>query len=116
LLQSERRSCLPTPVWLYYCGGLINTDLAQKYWKLENAIVAFSVLQMLAFLYALAGKEFRRQVEEHYRFVQIGIFAGSVTYLIGVICCYYIELDLRGSTIDPNVTVFCGKRFGPESS
>jgi hypothetical protein len=81
----------------------MNSDLAQKYWDLGNAIVAFSVLQMLAFLYALAGKEFRRHVGQHYRFVQIGIFAGSVTYIIGVIRCYYIELDLRGRAIDPNV-------------
>lgn len=80
----------------------MNSDLAQKYWELGNAIVAFSVLQN-AFLYALVGKEFRRQVEEHYRFVQIGIFAGSLTYIIGVIGCYYVELDLRGRAIDQNV-------------
>jgi hypothetical protein len=78
----------------------MNTDLAQKYWELGNAIVAFSVLQMLAFLYALAGKEFRRQVEEHYRFVQIGIFVGSLVYIAGVIGCYHVELGLRGSGID----------------
>jgi hypothetical protein len=46
-------------------SAALNCELAQKYWELGNAIVAFSVLQMLAFLYALAGKEFRRQVEEH---------------------------------------------------
>src|SRR5580704_8591278 len=81
----------------------MNSDLAQKYWELGNAIVAFSVLQMLAFLYALAGKEFRRQVEERYRFVQIGILGGSVAYIAGVFGCYKMELDLRGSAIDPNV-------------
>src|ERR1700739_2016533 len=81
----------------------MNGDFAQKYWELGNAIVAFSVLQMLAFLYALAGKEFRRQVEEHYRFVQIGILAGSATYIIGVFCCYHIEINLRGSGIDQNL-------------
>jgi hypothetical protein len=81
----------------------MNNDLAQKYWELGNAIVAFSVLQMLAFLYALAGKEFRRQVEEHFGFVQIGILAGSVAYIIGVSWCYHIELNLRGSGIDQNL-------------
>jgi hypothetical protein len=78
----------------------MNSELAQKYWELGNGIVAFSILQMLAFLYALAGKEFRRQVEEHHRFVQIGIFVGSFAYIAGVIGCYHIELGLRGSEID----------------
>lgn len=81
----------------------MSCELAQKYWELANAIVAFSVLQMLAFLYALAGKEFRRQVEEHYRLVQIAILVGSMAYIAGVIGCYHIELGLRGSAIDQNV-------------
>src|SRR5580698_2713180 len=49
----------------------MNSDLAQKYWEPGNAIVAFSVLQVLAFLYALAGKEFKSQIEDHDRSVQI---------------------------------------------
>jgi len=59
-------------------SGIMNNELAQKYWELGNAIVAFSVLQILAFLYALAGKEFRRQVEEHYRLAQIAVLVGSL--------------------------------------
>lgn len=38
------------------------TDLAGKFWDLSNAIVAFSVLQMIAFLYALARQDFRDAV------------------------------------------------------
>jgi hypothetical protein len=92
-------------------GAPMNCELAQKYWELGNAIVAFSVLQMLAFLYALAGKEFRRQIEDHYRFVQIGVLVGSVAYIVGVIGCYHMELDLRGSAIDPNVHAVLWETF-----
>lgn len=58
----------------------MEAELARKYWELANAIVAFSVLQMLAFLYALAGKEFRQQVEQHYRWVQAALLVGSLVY------------------------------------
>jgi hypothetical protein len=40
----------------------LQADLAQKYWDVANAIVAFSVLQMLAFLYSLGKNDFRQQV------------------------------------------------------
>jgi hypothetical protein len=89
----------------------MNCDLAQKYWELGNAIVAFSVVQMLAFLYALASKEFRRQVEDHYRFVQMGILGGSMAYIVGVTGCYYLELGLRESPISQNIAKALSETF-----
>jgi len=65
--------------------------------------VGFSVLQMLAFLYALAGKKFRQQVERHYRWVQAGLLVGSLVYVIGVVACYSMDLCLRGPSIDATV-------------
>jgi hypothetical protein len=79
----------------------MDCNLAQKYWELGNAIVAFSVLQMLAFLYSLANKEFRAHVVRWYRFVRWAILVSSIVYIAGVICCYEAEISLRGARTVP---------------
>jgi hypothetical protein len=71
-------------------------DLAQHYWDVANAIVGFSVLQMLAFLYALAKREFRSQVVGVYRLVAAAIAVSSLLYIAGVVSCYCAEMKLRG--------------------
>jgi hypothetical protein len=51
----------------------MQSDFAQKYWDLANAIVAFSVLQMLTFLYSLANKNFRAQIAKAFWPVLVAI-------------------------------------------
>lgn len=80
----------------------MRSDLAQKYWDVANAIVAFSVLQMLAFLYALANPDFRTQVAKVYILVIAAIAASSVLYVVGVVSCYFAERQLRGTDIAPD--------------
>jgi hypothetical protein len=77
-------------------------DLAQKYWDVANAIVAFSVLQMLAFLYALGNHEFRGQVAKAYGFVISATAISSVLYVVGVVGCYFAERKLCCGEIGPD--------------
>ena len=58
-------------------------DLAKRYWDVANAIVGFSVVQMLAFLYPLAHKEFRQHVVRAFWFVIAGIVASWGLYTWG---------------------------------
>jgi hypothetical protein len=81
----------------------LDSNLAQKYWDTANAIVAFSVLQMLAFLYALANKDFRAQVERAFCLVIAAIVVSSLLYTVGVVGCYFAERNLRSMEIGPNV-------------
>ena len=71
------------------------SDFAQKYWDLANAIVAFSVLQMLTFLYSLANKNFRAQIAKAFWPVLVAIAGSAVLYIVGVIACYWAESKLR---------------------
>jgi hypothetical protein len=70
---------------------------------MANGIVAFSVLQMLAFLYALAQKEFRDRVRKAYRFVIPVMAASSILYVAGVAGCYWAEQILRSEKSAPHV-------------
>ena len=78
-------------------------DLAQKYWDVANAIVAFSVLQMLAFLYSLGKADFRKQVASALGLVKDAIALSSLLYIAGIVGCYWAERKLRGA-IDPRVS------------
>jgi phosphoglycerol transferase MdoB-like AlkP superfamily enzyme len=78
-------------------------DLAQKYWELANAIVAFSVLQMLTFLYSFANKSFRAQIAKAFWAVIVAIAASSVLYILGVVACYYAEIELGNGAIATSV-------------
>jgi hypothetical protein len=73
----------------------MQSDFALKYWDLANAIVAFSVLQMLTFLYSLANKNFRTQIAKAFWPVLVAIAGSAVLYVVGVIACYWAESDLR---------------------
>ena len=73
----------------------MKSDLALKYWDAANAIVAFSVLQMLVFLYSLSNKEFREHVEKVYCLVIVAIVVSWALYTIGVVSCYWAERKLR---------------------
>jgi|SRR5271165_4384238 len=66
-------------------------DLAGKFWDLSNAIVAFSVVQILAFLYALQHQEFREGVANMYPLVLRAIVISCFFYGAGVIACYLAE-------------------------
>jgi hypothetical protein len=81
----------------------LQADLAQKYWDVANAIVAFSVLQMLAFLYSLGKPEFRKQVSSVLGLVKRAIAISSLLYIAGIALCYWAESTLRGS-IDTHVS------------
>ena len=83
--------------------GPLQVDLAQKYWDVANAIVAFSVLQMLAFLYGLGTADFRKQIISIFCLVTGAIAVSSLLYIAGVISCYWAERKLRG-TIDSNLS------------
>ena len=74
--------------------GTFTIDLANKYWDMANAIVAFSVLQMIAFLYALAQKEIRQGIGKMFTLIQILILLSAVLYSAGVVCCYIAEGEL----------------------
>lgn len=74
----------------------MKSDLALKYWDLANAVVAFSVLQMLAFLYSLASEGFREQVAKVYCLVIVAIAVSSFLSMVGVVGCYFAERKLRG--------------------
>jgi phosphoglycerol transferase MdoB-like AlkP superfamily enzyme len=74
----------------------MQSDFAQKYWDLANAIVAFSVLQMLTFLYSLANKNFRAQIAKAFWPVLVAIAGSAILYIVGVIACYQAESELRG--------------------
>jgi hypothetical protein len=81
----------------------LQADLAQKYWDVANAIVAFSVLQMLAFLYSLGKDDFRKQVASVLGLVKTAIVISSLLYIAGIFACYWAESTLRGA-IDPSVS------------
>jgi hypothetical protein len=80
----------------------LQAELAQKYWDVANAIVAFSVLQMLAFLYSLGKPDFRKQVASVLGLVKTAIAISSLLYIAGIAACYWAERTLRGA-IDPGV-------------
>ena len=61
---------------------------------MANAIVAFSVLQMIAFLYALAQKEVRQGIGKLFALVQILILLSAVLYSAGVVFCYVAQREL----------------------
>jgi hypothetical protein len=85
-------------------GGFhLPPDLAQKYWDVANAIVAFSVLQMLAFLYSLGTDTFRQQVASVLGLVVTAIAISSLLYIAGIVGCYWAERKLGGA-IDPRVS------------
>ena len=75
------------------------TDLAGKFWDLSNAIVAFSVLQMIAFLYALARQDFRDAVANMYQPVRRAIAASCLLYSGGVIACCFAEIRSLPSAV-----------------
>ncbi len=75
------------------------SELAQKYWELGNAIVAFSVLQMLAFLYALATLSFRDQIRARLGTVIGAIAISAILYGVGVMACYSAEMRLRDGLV-----------------
>jgi cytochrome c biogenesis protein CcdA len=77
-------------------GERMQSEIAQKYWELGNAIVAFSVLQMLAFLYSLAKQGFRDQVATRFWLVLVAIAFSAILYMVGVVVCYSAEMTLRG--------------------
>ena len=79
-------------------------DLAKRYWDVANAIVGFSVVQMLAFLYPLAHKEFRQHVVRAFWFVIAGIVASWGLYTWGVEGCHSAETTLLGGGITPEVS------------
>lgn len=81
----------------------MKSDLAQKYWDLANAIVAFSVLQMLAFLYSLAKPEFRVEVAKVFCPVIAAIAVSSALYIVGVVSCYFAERKLRRGLVGQDV-------------
>ena len=81
----------------------LQADLAQKYWDVANAIVAFSVLQMLAFLYGLGTDSFRQQVANVLGLVTTAIAISSLLYIAGIVGCYWAERKLRGG-IDSRVS------------
>ena len=73
----------------------VPSELADKYWEVGNAIVAFSVLQMLAFLYSLAKQDFREQIAKVFWWVVGAILASAIAYMAGVEVCYRAEMTLR---------------------
>jgi hypothetical protein len=75
------------------------TDLAGKFWDLSNAIVAFSVLQMIAFLYALARQDFRDAVANMYQPVRRAIATSCLLYSGGVIACCFAEIRSLPSAV-----------------
>jgi uncharacterized membrane protein len=77
----------------------MQSDLAQKYWELGNAIVAFSVLQMLAFLYSLAKQDFRDEILKAYWPVVAATAVSAILYMIGVVVCYSAEMRLRDELV-----------------
>ena len=81
---------------------MAQAEYGVKYWELANAIVAFSVLQMIVFLYALGGREFREQVIGVRLWVEIAILASGLLYVAGVLCCYWAErrLSVGDDTLD----------------
>jgi len=81
----------------------LKSGLAQQYWDLANAIVAFSVLQMLAFLYSLANKDFRGHVAEIYSYVILAIATSWVLYTAGVVGCYFAARQLLRAEITAEV-------------
>lgn len=81
----------------------IAIDLAKRYWDVANAIVAFSVLQMLSLLYALANKEFRGHVARAYPYVIAAIAVSFVLYSAGVVGCYAAERRLLKEEVVPYV-------------
>jgi hypothetical protein len=85
--------------------GTFTIDLAHKYWDMANAIVAFSVLQMIAFLYALAQKEIRQGIGRMFTLVQVLILLSAVLYSAGVVGCYIAECELlrAGGVTDVSV-------------
>ncbi len=73
----------------------MQSDLAQKYWEVGNAIVAFSVLQMLAFLYSLGTRAFREQIAKVFWLVVGAIAVSAIAYMVGVEFCFRAEMTLR---------------------
>jgi cellobiose-specific phosphotransferase system component IIC len=73
----------------------VQADLAQKYWDVANAIVAFSVLQMVAFLYSLANTSFTVQIVKAFGAVIGAIVFSAILYMAGVVACYRAEMTLR---------------------
>src|SRR5258708_38092176 len=88
--QFNRVWKVPSPV----LRGTFTIDLAQKYWEVADAIVAFSVLQMIAFLYALAQKEIRLGIGKMFALVQMLILLSAVLCSAGVGCCYIAQDEL----------------------
>jgi hypothetical protein len=86
--------------------GTFTIDLAQKYWDMANAIVAFSVLQMIAFLYALAQKEIRQGIGKMFTLVQILILLSAVLYSSGVVGCYIAQGELLRGESGQDVSAF----------
>ncbi|HEY1422698.1 MAG TPA: hypothetical protein VGF20_04540 [Candidatus Acidoferrum sp.] len=76
-------------------------ELSGKYWELGNAIVAFSVLQMLAFLYSLPKKEFQTHVVRWFWGVVGLIILSSIAYIVAVRACFQFEIALRGEVKEP---------------
>jgi hypothetical protein len=80
----------------------LTADLAKRYWDVANAIVGFSVVQMLAFLYPLAHKEFRTHVVRAYWGVIAGVVVSWGMYTSAVLSCHSAEIRLLGAGIPPD--------------
>ena len=70
--------------------------LAEKFWTLGNAITAFAILQMIAFLTTFhATRDFQAEVKSAWLFVCIAIVITLFVYLVGLLLCFLAERNLR---------------------
>jgi hypothetical protein len=81
----------------------VKIELARKYWDVANAIVAFAVVQMVAFLYGLAQMPFRQEVVKRLPLVIVSTAVSGLLYAAGVWLCYLAERRLLASDAPEDV-------------
>ena len=71
--------------------------MADNFWNLGNTIVGFCIVQMLIFLYTLAGgsREMCDRIFESYIGVMCGIAGSGFVYCFIVGGCFYAEAEFR---------------------
>ena len=84
----------------------LSLKFLDRLWNIANGITAFSVVQMLTFIYALQKLErLVANVEESPRITMAAIFVSGIVYSVIVLYCFFGERQILGNGDAPqNIT------------
>nr|WP_298687170.1 hypothetical protein [uncultured Dongia sp.] len=82
---------------------MFDIDMAEKYWDLGNAVTGFTVLQAIAFLYALSDQDKFEQIKKAKDLLWLPLCIASSIYVAAVGFCYYAATQLNPAEAFVNV-------------